>query len=101
MPHFLDSPCYVYAYSFGELLVMALFNIYQKRGKEFVPDYLDVLAAGDSDYPDRILAKAGINLSDPAFWDEGLDALAKTGRSGRSAGTPGLPGEVREVKLPD
>ena len=77
VPHFLGSPGYVYAYSFGELLVLALFNIYQKRGKEFVPDYLDVLAAGNSDYPDRILAKAGINLSDPAFWDEGLDALQK------------------------
>ncbi|MBI1256659.1 MAG: M3 family oligoendopeptidase [Chloroflexi bacterium] len=75
VPHFLGSPGYVYAYSFGELLVLALFNLYQKRGAEFVPDYLDVLAAGDSDYPDKILAKAGVNLSDPAFWDEGLDAL--------------------------
>jgi oligoendopeptidase F len=75
VPHFLGSPGYVYAYSFGELLVLALFNLYQKKGASFVPQYIDVLAAGDSDYPDRILAKAGINLSDPAFWDEGLDAL--------------------------
>ncbi|MEO8396614.1 MAG: M3 family metallopeptidase, partial [Chloroflexota bacterium] len=77
VPHFLGSPGYVYAYSFGELLVLALFNLYQKKGASFIPQYLDVLAAGDSDYPDRILAKAGINLSDPAFWDEGLDALQK------------------------
>ncbi len=77
VPHFLGSPGYVYAYSFGELLVLALFNLYQKQGASFVPQYLDVLAAGDSDYPDHILAKAGINLSDPAFWDEGLDALQK------------------------
>lgn len=77
VPHFLSTPGYVYAYSFGELLVLALFNLYQKRGAEFVPEYLDVLAAGDSDYPDRILAKVGVNLSDPAFWNEGLETLEK------------------------
>lgn len=77
VPHFIGSPGYVYAYSFGELLVLALFNLYQKRGAEFVPQYLDVLAAGDSDYPENILAKAGIDLTDPNFWNEGLEALAK------------------------
>jgi oligoendopeptidase F len=77
VPHFIGSPGYVYAYSFGELLVLALFNLYQKRGAEFVPQYVEVLAAGDSDYPDRILAKIGIDLSDPAFWNEGLEALRK------------------------
>jgi len=68
VPHFIGSPGYVYAYSFGELLVLALFNLYQKRGAEFVPQYVDVLAAGDSDYPDRILAKIGLDLTDPTFW---------------------------------
>ncbi len=77
VPHFVGSPGYVYAYAFGELLVLALFNLYQKRGKEFVPQYLDVLAAGNSDYPDKILAKVGVDLSDPAFWNEGLEALRK------------------------
>ena len=77
VPHFLGTPGYVYAYSFGELLVLALFNLYQKRGAAFVPQYLEVLAAGDSDYPDKILAKVGVDLTDPAFWDEGLEALAK------------------------
>ena len=77
VPHFVGSPGYVYAYSFGELLVLALFNLYQKRGAEFVPQYLDVLAAGDSDYPDKILAKVGVDLTDPAFWTEGLEALRK------------------------
>lgn len=75
IPHFLGTPGYVYAYAFGELLVLALFNLYQQRGAEFVPQYLDVLAAGDSDYPDRILAKVGVDLSDPAFWTQGLDTL--------------------------
>jgi oligoendopeptidase F len=75
IPHFLSTPGYVYAYAFGELLVLALYNLYQKRGAEFVPQYTEVLAAGDSDYPDRILAKVGVDLLDPAFWSEGLNIL--------------------------
>ena len=75
VPHFLATPGYVYAYAFGELLVLALYNLYLKRGADFVPQYLDVLAAGDSDYPDKILAQVGVDLTDPAFWNEGLEAL--------------------------
>lgn len=73
--HFIGSPGYVYAYAFGELLVLALFNLYRKRGAEFVPQYLEILSSGDNDYPDKILAKAGVDLSDPAFWNEGIAAL--------------------------
>ena len=73
--HFIGSPGYVYAYAFGELLVLALFNLYQKRGEAFVPQYLDVLSSGGSDYPDRILAKVGVDLSDTSFWNEGLAIL--------------------------
>jgi oligoendopeptidase F len=75
IPHFLHTPGYVYAYAFGELLVLALFNLYQERGASFAPQYVDVLAAGDSDYPDRILAQVGIDLNDPAFWNKGIDAI--------------------------
>jgi oligoendopeptidase F len=73
--HFLQVPGYVYAYSFGELLVLALFNLYQSRGADFVPAYLDVLAAGGSDWPENILAKVGVDLTDPDFWNEGLAIL--------------------------
>jgi len=75
VPHFLNTPGYVYAYAFGELLVLALFSLYQQRGAAFAVQYIDVLAAGDSDYPENILAKIGVNLSDPAFWNEGIAAL--------------------------
>lgn len=75
IPHFIHSPGYVYAYSFGELLVLALFNLYQQRGADFVPQYVEVLAAGDSDYPHNILARLGVNLNDPAFWSQGLTAI--------------------------
>ena len=75
IPHFLHTPGYVYAYAFGELLVLALFNIYQERGADFVPTYMDVLAAGGSDWPDQILSKVGVDLTDLNFWNEGLNIL--------------------------
>ena len=75
VPHFLHTPGYVYAYSFGELLVLALYRIYQEQGESFVPKYIDLLAAGDSDYPDRLLAKVGVDINDPGFWQKGINVI--------------------------
>ena len=77
VPHFLHTPGYVYAYSFGELLVLALYRLYQEEGAAFVPKYIDLLAAGDSDYPDRLLAKVGVDINDPGFWQKGIDVIAE------------------------
>lgn len=73
--HFLNTPGYVYAYAFGELLVLALYSLYQQRGESFVPDYEALLAAGDSDYPEKLLARLGVNLNDPQFWNQGIAAI--------------------------
>ncbi len=75
VPHFLHTPGYVYAYSFGELLVLALYRLYQEEGEAFVPKYLKLLAAGDSDYPDRLLAQVGVDINDPGFWQKGIDVI--------------------------
>ncbi len=75
VPHFLHTPGYVYAYSFGELLVLALYKLYQEEGESFVPKYIDLLAAGDSDYPDRLLARVGVDINDPGFWQKGIDVI--------------------------
>ena len=75
VPHFLHTPGYVYAYSFGELLVLALYRLYQVEGESFVPKYIDLLAAGDSDYPDRLLARVGVDINDPDFWQKGIDVI--------------------------
>ena len=75
VPHFLHVPGYVYAYSFGELLVLALFARYRQEGEDFAPRYLDVLKAGGSDWPEKILAPMGVDLTDPAFWQEGLGEI--------------------------
>ena len=75
IPHFLHSPGYVYAYAFGELLVLALYARYQETGEAFPPLYLDLLAAGGSAWPEELLKPLGVDLKDPGFWAKGLGML--------------------------
>lgn len=76
IPHFLHTPGYVYAYAFGELLVLALYRRYQEDPEAFVPGYTELLAAGGSDWPHVLVGRLGIDLRDPAFWQSGVDAIA-------------------------
>lgn len=73
--HFIRSPFYCYAYAFGELLVLALTQKYKEEGPSFVPKYLELLSSGGSDVPDSLLARLGVDVTDPAFWDLGLRLL--------------------------
>ena len=75
IPHFVHTPGYVYAYAFGELLVLALYARYQSEGEGFARQYRDLLAAGGSDWPHVLVGRLGIDLRDPGFWDRGLDAV--------------------------
>ncbi|HEX5068109.1 MAG TPA: M3 family metallopeptidase, partial [Myxococcota bacterium] len=75
IPHFVHSPFYCYAYAFGELLVLALLRRYDEEGEAFVPRYLELLAAGGSDTPEHLLARMGLDVADPKFWDGGLALL--------------------------
>jgi len=73
--HFVHYPFYCYAYAFGELLVLALYDIYQQKGEEFVPQYLDLLKAGGSEDPKDLIEKMGIDITDPDFWERGMKVL--------------------------
>ncbi|OIP50579.1 MAG: oligoendopeptidase F [Deltaproteobacteria bacterium CG23_combo_of_CG06-09_8_20_14_all_60_8] len=75
IPHFLNSPGYVYSYAFGELLVLALYRRYQQEGESFVPRYLELLAAGGSKSPYDLVQPFGVDLNDPAFWQGGLELI--------------------------
>jgi len=74
--HFIGSPFYVYAYSFGELLVLSLYRQSKKEGPAFAAKYLAMLEAGGSLTPQELMSKVGITLDDPAFWQGGFDVLA-------------------------
>lgn len=73
--HFVGPVGYVYAYSFAELLVLSLYHQYEQEGETFIPKYIELLSAGGSDYPDNMLAKVGIDLNDPNFWNGGIDLI--------------------------
>jgi oligoendopeptidase F len=73
--HFIRSPFYCYAYSFGELLVLALYQKYREDGDRFVPKYLELLSSGGSEAPHVLLAKLGVDVTDPTFWELGLRLL--------------------------
>lgn len=76
IPHLYASPFYCYAYSFGNLLVLALYRMYQEQGSSFVPKYLELLAAGGSKAPQAILAEVGVDMNSQAFWQSGFDAIS-------------------------
>jgi len=75
IPHFLSTPGYVYSYAFGELLVLALYGLYQQHGDSFVTLYSELLAAGGSASPYELVRPFGIDLDDSAFWLKGLEVI--------------------------
>lgn len=73
IPHFLHTPGYVYAYAFGELLVLALYDLYKKSDQQdFSEKYIELLEAGGSDWPHKIVAKMGVDITEASFWENGL-----------------------------
>jgi len=77
IPHFIGSPGYVYAYAYGQLLALSVYERYEQRGAEFVPQYLELLAAGGSKSPEELGEIVDVNLADPGFWESGLDLVER------------------------
>lgn len=75
IPHMYQTPFYCYAYSFGQLLVLALYQRYKEEGEAFIPGYLELLAAGGSQRPQEILSKIGVDITDPEFWRGGFSVV--------------------------
>jgi oligoendopeptidase F len=76
IPHIYDVPFYVYAYTFGQLLVLSLYQQYKSEGESFVPRYTKILSTGGSKAPVQVLSEAGIDVYDSAFWQGGFDVLS-------------------------
>ncbi len=72
VPHFIGTPGYVYAYAYGKLLALSVYGRYLEEGEAFVPRYLEMLAAGGSLPPEELAKIAGLDLTDPQFWHDGL-----------------------------
>lgn len=73
--HFIGSPFYVYAYSFGELLVLSLYQMAKKEGPSFEGKYIDMLKAGGSKSPAELMEMVGVDLKSEQFWRGGFAAM--------------------------
>jgi oligoendopeptidase F len=85
VPHFINTPGYVYAYAYGQLLALSVYRRYQDEGDAFVPRYLELLSAGGSKPPEELGRIVGVDLGDPSFWDAGLDLVEEQLQAAESA----------------
>ncbi len=76
IPHFIHTRFYCYAYTFGALFVLALFNQFEQEGKAFIPKYRALLAAGNSDWPKNQIERVGLDFSAKQFWQGGFSVIA-------------------------
>jgi oligoendopeptidase F len=69
IPHFFSTPYYVYQYATCFASTARLMQAVRARDasvrEQGVERYLDLLRAGGSDYPMNLLARAGVDLSQP------------------------------------
>lgn len=75
IPHIYQTPFYCYAYSFGQLLVLALYRRFQEEGEAFKPGYMKLLSYGGAERPETILSEAHIDMTDPEFWQGGFELV--------------------------
>lgn len=75
IPHIHETPFYCYSYAWGNLFVLALFDMYKKDGKKFIDKYVELLSAGGSDSPTSLMKKLGVNPESEEFWQRGFDIV--------------------------
>jgi len=67
---------YVYSYAYGQIISRALFENW-KQDKNYEKKIFQFLSAGGSVSPEDIFKKAGIDTSDPRFFESGLKSIEK------------------------
>jgi oligoendopeptidase F len=77
IPHIYFSPFYCYSYTFGNLLVLCLYEMYENEGKEFIPKYKKILSYGGSKSPNDILKEIGVDIESEQFWQKGFEIIRK------------------------
>ncbi|MEM4703181.1 MAG: M3 family oligoendopeptidase [Candidatus Pacearchaeota archaeon] len=86
IPHFYEDPFYCYSYAFSNLLVLSLYERYKKEGKDFIPVFLDLLRAGGSQEPEKLLAKHGFKIRSTNFWKQGFKLIEGLVKEAKNVG---------------
>jgi oligoendopeptidase F len=68
---------YNFSYSFAQLLVFALYELYLQEGEGFVERFKDLLAAGNTKSVREHLADFGFDITDPSFWELGAKQASR------------------------
>lgn len=78
-PHlfFNSLSFYNYGYTFGLLLGVGLYAVYQERGQEFVPQYMEFLSSTGKGNAADLATQFDIDLRSPSFWEQGLNIIAE------------------------
>ena len=77
IPHFIHSPFYCYAYSYGQLLSLTLFGLYKNGDENFVEKYIEFLSCGGSKSPSKLVGIFGFDIEDDRFWEYGINEVKK------------------------
>ncbi|MCR2064733.1 M3 family oligoendopeptidase [Campylobacter helveticus] len=78
IPHFIHSPFYCYAYSYAQLLVLALYGLYKSdRCENFKELYIKMLSRGGSLSPKELISVFGFDVEDENFWQFGICEIEK------------------------
>lgn len=72
IPHIYHTPFYCYAYAFGNLLVLSLYELYKEQGQSFVPKVVELLEKGGSQSPEEMTKAIGVNINSEKFWQKGF-----------------------------
>ncbi len=75
IPHIFHTPFYCYAYAFGNLLTLALYENYKEKGASFAPKIVGMLAKGGSESPVDIAKAVGVDITSEEFWQKGFDVI--------------------------
>jgi oligoendopeptidase F len=76
-PHYYSAGVsfYNYPYAFGLLFGTGLYAIYQKRGNDFVEDYVRLLASTGEASAADLAARFGIDIRQKKFWEDSLKII--------------------------
>jgi oligoendopeptidase F len=84
VPHFFETPFYVYSYAFAQVLVSSLYQAYKEaeaKGsearEEFVESYTELLQTGMTRTLHDMFWPFGLDLESPDFWRSGMSLTDK------------------------
>lgn len=78
-PHYYSPgfAFYNFPYAFGLLFATGLYAIYKKRGADFVPDYMNLLASTGEAPAAKLAKRFGIDITTKKFWQDSLAIIGK------------------------